>query len=199
MSNILTKLKKGLNKIYEDLFEIKEDIDKFDTGYGILSDHDIKLRLDELFSYPVLEKDIQPASVDLHLNNVLKNLDGKEHHLALEEYELQPGEFILGSTSEYVKIPRDLVAQVDGKSSLGRLGIAIHITAGFIDPSFNGNITLEIKNNTDKPFVLRWGMPIAQIVFFTLTSPCDRGYGDPELGSHYQNSSGTIESKYEYK
>lgn len=191
-------LEKYVKKIYEDLFDIKEDLNKFDTGYGILSDYDIKLRINELFNSPVSLDDIQPASVDLHLNETLLNLDGDEFNLQDESYMLQPNEFILGSTSEYVTIPNDLVAQVDGKSSLGRLGIAIHITAGFIDPCFNGNITLEIKNNTDKPFELRYGMPIAQIVFFTLTSPCDRGYGDDGLNSHYQDSIGTIESKYEY-
>ena len=193
-----SNLKYHFKKIYNDLFEIKEDLDKFNTGYGILSDHDIRLRLDELFNHPIKDKDIQPASIDLHLHYALKNLDGIEHHLTLNDYTLQPGEFILGSTEEYVTIPRDLVAQVDGKSSLGRLGIAIHITAGFIDPCFNGNITLEIKNNSDKPFILKDGMSIAQIVFFTLTSPCDRGYGSVSLNSHYQDSVGTIESKYEY-
>lgn len=187
-----------LNNLYESIFDIKEDLNKFDTGYGILSDYDIKLRINELFNSPVSLDDIQPASVDLHLNETLLNLDGDEFNLQDESYILQPNEFILGSTMEYVTIPNDLVAQVDGKSSLGRLGIAIHITAGFIDPCFNGNITLEIKNNTDKPFELRYGMPIAQIVFFTLSSPCDRGYGDEGLNSHYQDSIGTIESKYEY-
>lgn len=191
-------LKKYVKKIYEDLFDIKEDLNKFNTGYGILSDYDIKLRINELFNSPVSLDDIQPASVDLHLNETLLNLEGDEFNLQDESYILQPNEFILGSTMEYVTMPNDLVAQVDGKSSLGRLGIAIHITAGFIDPCFNGNITLEIKNNTDKPFELRYGMSIAQIVFFTLTSPCDRGYGDEGLNSHYQDSIGTIESKYEY-
>lgn len=187
-----------LNNLYESIFDIKEDLNKFNTGYGILSDYDIKLRVNELFNSPVSLDDIQPASVDLHLNETLLNLEGDEFNLQDESYMLQPNEFILGSTREYVTIPNDLVAQVDGKSSLGRLGIAIHITAGFIDPCFNGNITLEIKNNTDKPFELRYGMPIAQIVFFTLSSPCDRGYGDEGLNSHYQDSIGTIESKYEY-
>lgn len=190
---------KDLNKIYDALFAIKDDIDKLDNkGFGILSDRDIRLRIHELFNTVIEDKDIQPASVDLHLHKNLKTMDGKFKNLALCSYELQPGEFILGSTEEYVTIPKDLVAQVDGKSSLGRLGIAIHITAGFIDSGFNGNVTLEIKNVSDKPFTLRWGMPIAQIVFFTLTHPCERGYGDEGLNSHYQNSEGVISSKYEY-
>ncbi|WP_405287650.1 dCTP deaminase [Methanobrevibacter sp.] len=191
--------KKALKKIYRELFEIKKDLDKLENkGYGILSDRDIRLRIHELFNTIIEDEDIQPASVDLHLDNVLKNLDGEYHNLKVAGYSLRPGEFILGSTSEYVTIPRDLVAQVDGKSSLGRLGIAIHITAGFIDPNFQGNVTLEIKNTSDKPFELKEGMPIAQIVFFTLTSPVERGYGDEGLDSHYQNSDGVISSKYKY-
>lgn len=199
MSTFIDEVKKGLIKIYESLFEIKDDLDKVSNkGFGILSDKDIRLRIHELFNTVIEDEDIQPASVDLHLHKILKTLDGEEWNLAIASYDLQPGEFILGSTEEYVTIPRDLVAQVDGKSSLGRLGIAIHITAGFIDPSFNGNVTLEIKNVSDKPLLLRWNMPIAQIVFFTLTSPVERGYGDEGLNSHYQNSEGVISSKYEY-
>ena len=193
------KLKKDLNKIYDTLFAIKDDIDKLDRkGFGILSDRDIRLRTNELFKGSIKDECIQPASVDLHLDKTLKTMDGELKNLKLGGYELQPGEFILGSTEEYVTMPRDLVAQVDGKSSLGRLGIAIHITAGFMDPCFKGNVTLEIKNVSDKPFTLKYGMPIAQIVFFTLTSPVERGYGDEGLNSHYQNSEGVISSKYEY-
>lgn len=192
-------LRNSLKKIYRELFQIKEDIDKLENkGYGILSDRDIRLRIHELFNTVIEDEAIQPASVDLHLHKYLKNLDGEYHNLGMNDYVLSPGEFILGSTSEYVTIPRDLVAQVDGKSSLGRLGIAIHITAGFIDPDFKGNITLEIKNTSNKPFVLKEDMPIAQIVFFTLTSPVERGYGDDGLNSHYQDSDGVISSKYEY-
>ena len=199
MSTFINEIKKGLIKIYESLFEIKDDLDKVSNkGFGILSDKDIRLRIHELFNTIIEDEDIQPASVDLHLHKILKTLDGEEWNLAIASYDLQPGEFILGSTEEYVTIPRDLVAQVDGKSSLGRLGIAIHITAGFVDPGFNGNVTLEIKNVSDKPLLLRWNMPIAQIVFFTLTSPVERGYGDEGLNSHYQNSEGVISSKYEY-
>ena len=197
--NYFSKIKTFLNNIYEDLFEIKEDLDKVSNkGFGILSDCDIRLRILELFDGYIRDECIQPASVDLHLDKTLKTMDGELKNLKLGGYELQPGEFILGSTEEYVTMPRDLVAQVDGKSSLGRLGIAIHITAGFVDPCFKGNVTLEIKNVSDKPFTLKYGMPIAQIVFFTLTSPVERGYGEDGLNSHYQNSEGVISSKYEY-
>ena len=102
----------------------------------------------------------------------------------------------MGSTFEYVSIPNTISAFVDGKSSLGRLGIAVHITAGFIDSGFNGNITLEIKNNSDKQFKLSKNMLIGQIIFFELKDECMRPYGDTRLNNHYQNSNGTILSKY---
>lgn len=167
-------------------------------NYGVLSDYDIKERADELFKEPINENDIQPASVDLHLAHDLINLDGEEFSLNDNDYLLQPGEFILGSTQEYVTIPDYLVAQVDGKSSIGRLGVDIHKTAGWIDPSFEGRITLEIKNDSDKPFRLVKGMDICQIIFMTLTSPCEKGYGHPDRNNHYQNSEKTVMSKYEY-
>ena len=180
--------------VVEKFWKNKDD----NVSYGVLSDYDIKERADELFKDPISNEDIQPASVDLHLADDLINLDGEEFSLKNEEYILQPGEFILGSTKEYVTIPDNLVAQVDGKSSIGRLGIDIHKTAGWIDPSFEGRITLEIKNDSDKPFLLVEGMDICQIIFMTLTSPCERGYGHPERNNHYQNSDKTIMSRYEY-
>ena len=162
-------IKREIHKIWKYIVNLKKDIDTIDNNsFGVLSDKDIKNRINELFNSPISLNDIQPASVDLHLSDELIDLDGVISVLEYgEEYVLQPGEFILGSTSEIVTIPNDLVAQVDGKSSIGRLGVAIHITAGFIDPCFNGNITLEIKNVSNKPFILRKDMSIAQIVFFT--------------------------------
>lgn len=165
---------------------------------GVLSDYDITEMVDELFKDPVNIDDIQPASVDLHLASDLINLDGLEFNLKDEDYILQPGQFILGSTSEYVTMPDNLVAQVDGKSSIGRLGIDIHKTAGWIDPGFNGRITLEIKNDSDKVFRLVDGMTICQIIFMGLSSPCEKVYGHPERNNHYQNSEKTIMSRYEY-
>jgi dCTP deaminase len=166
------------------------------NGFGVLSDRDINLRLSELFNSPIHLADIQPASVDLHLGDVLLNIDGEEFVLLDKDYILEPGEFILGSTSEYVTVPCDLVAQVDGKSSIGRLGIDVHKTAGWIDPGFEGNITLEIKNNSDRAFILRKGMCFCQIIFFTLSSPCIVPYGDNCRCNHYQGSKGTVLSKY---
>lgn len=165
---------------------------------GVLSDRDINERLisGNLTIRYVQDEQVQPASVDLTLGHSLKKLDGTEFDLRENDYTLEPNEFILGSTSEKVGIPNDLVAQVDGKSSIARLGVEVHRTAGWIDPGFNGNITLEIHNGGDKPFTLSWEMPICQIIFFTLTSPCERPYGHDELNNHYQNSDGTVLSRY---
>lgn len=193
-----TKLKNDLNKIYETLFSIKDDIDKLDNkGFGVLSDRDIKQRLNtSSLIYPVKDEYLQPCSVDVHLSNILINLDKQEFNITDEDYVLQPGEFILGSTFEKVNIPDDLVAQLDGKSSIARLGIDVHKTAGWIDAGFRGNITLEIKNDSDKPFHLQHMMAIGQVIFFTLTSPCERPYGTDGLNSKYQDSTGTIYSRH---
>lgn len=143
-------------------------------------------------------RDVQPCSVDLHLSNDLKKQDGTEYTLDEDSnYTLKPNEFILGSTMEYVEIPEDLSAFVDGKSTMGRLGITAHVTAGFIDAGFKGNITLEIKNLGETDFILEDGMSICQIVFFKLSSPVKRLYGSENVGSHYQNSEGTVLSKHE--
>ena len=105
-------------------------------------------------------------------------------------YVLQPGEFILGSTVEYVTIPHDLVARVEGRSSIGRLGVMVHVTAGYIDPGFKGNITLELFNCSDKPFQLNFGDCLCQIVFETLSCPCLNGYD-----GKYQGDVGTVCSR----
>ena len=156
---------------------------------SILSDLTIRERIkyDEIIINPLTYNDIQPCSVDLHLASDLINLDGVKFDLKQKHYNLQPNEFILGSTN-------DLSAQVDGKSSIGRCGIDIHKTAGWIDAGFKGNITLEIKNNSDKVFQLKNNMAICQIIFFSLTTPVNRPYGSKGLNSHYQNSEGTIMS-----
>lgn len=166
---------------------------------SILSDKTILERLrvkKDLIINPLNTNDIQPCSVDLHLGPELKTIQGKEYTLRPHSYMiLEPSDFILGSTREYVEIPEDLVAIVDGKSSLGRLGITAHVTAGYIDAGFKGNITLEIANLSDEPFILKKDMPIAQIVFNTLTTNVNRPYGSDGLNSHYQSSKGTILSK----
>ena len=119
---------------------------------SVLSDRDILEKWDKLFPYTDknlawLQNRIQPASVDLQLDKTLKNINGETFTLDEKSmYVLQPGEFILGSTIEYVTIPQYIVARVEGRSSVGRLGVMVHVTAGYIDPGFIGNITLELFN-----------------------------------------------------
>lgn len=124
----------------------------------------------------------QPASLELHLGGD-------------EPLFMPPGHFVLAHTLETVSIGAYHVAQVNGKSSWGRLGILVHATAGFVDPGFRGQITLELKNlHHDKAVVLPAGAAICQLVFSTLNSPPSRLYGDPGLRSHYQNQTGTTPS-----
>nr|DAZ36132.1 MAG TPA: dCTP deaminase dUTPase [Caudoviricetes sp.] len=164
---------------------------------SVLSDKDILERWGELFPYTdellaCLQNRVQPASVDLSLNRVVKTIDGETFNLNEKSmYVLQPGEFILGSTVEYVTIPHDLVARVEGRSSVGRLGVMVHVTAGYIDPGFKGNITLELFNCSDKPFQLCFGDYLCQIVFETLSSPCLNGYD-----GKYQGDEGVVCSKW---
>ena len=160
----------------------------------ILSDRDI-LKNNRMIE-PFQLKNLQPASVDLRLSRELKTLNNKIIDLNKENYSLKPNEFILGSTIELVKIPSNIVGIVDGKSSLARLGLSIHQTAGYIDSGFIGNITLELKNESDRNIILEKGMLICQIRFQKLSSPCIRPYGSIDLNSHYQNSKGTVLSKY---
>lgn len=165
---------------------------------SVLSDKDILERWEELFPYTdavlaCLRNRVQPASVDLSLNHVVKTIDGETFNLNKKSmYVLQPGEFILGSTVEYVTIPGDLVARVEGRSSIGRLGVMVHVTAGYIDPGFMGNITLELFNCSDKPFQLNFGDCLCQIVFETLTSHCRYPYS-----GKYQGDVGVAGSKWE--
>lgn len=165
---------------------------------SVLSDRDILERWGELFPYTDknlawLQNRIQPASVDLQLDKALKNIDGEIFTLDEKSmYVLQPGEFILGSTVEYVNIPHDLVARVEGRSSIGRLGVMIHVTAGYIDPGFKGNITLELFNCSDKPFQLNFGDCLCQIVFETLSSPCKQPYD-----GKYYGDNGVVCSRWE--
>lgn len=168
----------------------------------ILSDvtiKDIILNKQVYLVNPFNPDQLQPCSYDLSLNCELKTIHGKSIDLRQSSYKLKPNEFLLGSTEEKVHIPRDLVGHVDGKSSIGRLGVFIHVSSGYIDAGYTGNITLEIFNCSDKEFELYHGMPIAQIVFETLTTPVDRPYGHRELNSHYTKrySNGTVLSRWD--
>lgn len=167
---------------------------------------------------------VQPASYDVTLDSSLmlyraadavwmngSNADAIDVKKSLQEnrietiwrtispdapFCLQPGGFLLASTSEAFRIPSDIVARVEGKSSLGRLGLIVHATAGYIDPGFDGTITLEIVNLSKFPITLYAGMPIAQISFSRMTSPALRPYGSSLLNSKYQNQNGPTESRY---
>src|SRR3954467_4935497 len=163
---------------------------------------------------PFDEAMIQPASVDLKLgpsfrvfhNFRVESIDladppqGLTEHVEIAEddpFVIHPGEFVLGRTAEHVEIPDDVVARIEGKSSLGRLGLIVHATAGFVDPGFRGTLTLEITNFNSVPIVLRPGLPIAQLSFMTLDRAAERPYGHPELGSHYHGQVDATESRYE--
>jgi dCTP deaminase len=157
---------------------------------------------------------VQPASVDLKLgssfrvfhNHKIQTIDlaeppsGLTEHVEVGEDEpfvIHPGEFVLGRTEERVEIPDDVVARIEGKSSLGRLGLIVHATAGFVDPGFTGTLTLEITNFNSVPIVLRPGLPIAQLSFMALDRAAERPYGHPDLGSHYHGQVDATESRYE--
>jgi len=166
--------------------------------------------------YPCEDHQVQPASVDLTLANewlvyppaswipYSGNPIDMDHAKDLEttkiiadEYLLQPHELILCSTVEYVDIPNDIQGSVHGKSSLGRLGLMIHVTAGFIDPGFKGKITLEIYNLNNRPIILRAGKPICQMSMTKLSSPAEKPYGHPDLYSKYQNQQEVVGSRYD--
>ena len=165
----------------------------------ILSDRDISNELEKKFLriIPLDYKDIQPCSIDLHLGRELMKIDGKKIDISQDSYHLKPHEFILGCTDEYVEIPNHLCGQVDGRSSIARLGVSIHQTGGYIDSGFRGNITLDIYNCSDKPFELFWRQGICQIIIHALSSVCVRPYGSSEIGSKYQDSEGVVRSKYD--
>jgi dCTP deaminase len=157
---------------------------------------------------------VQPASVDLRLGDSFRvfhnhlapaiDLDRPPEHLTElividpdKSFVIHPGEFVLGATLERVELPDDVVARIEGKSSLGRLGLIVHATAGFVDPGFAGTLTLEITNLTRIPIILWPGKPIAQLSFMALDRPAERPYGHPELGSHYHGQVAATESRYE--
>lgn len=184
----------------------------------ILSDRDIRRRLEEggLVVEPLgdPELQIQPASIDLRLGNEFLEFERSNipciHPESEEEteeytrrrvvesgdeYVLHPGDFVLGTTYETVEIPDDLVARVEGRSSLGRLAVVVHATAGFVDPGYRGQITLELSNLGTAPVALRpEEMRISQIVLTELSSPAETPYGD-ERGSKYQDQDGPTASR----
>lgn len=187
----------------------------------ILSDRTLREQLEagRIVIDPLDETLIQPSSIDVRISNLFRvfrnhtrgvinvkqdltdlteliemsaSLDGND----TEAFMLHPGEFVLGSTLERVGVPDDLVGRVEGKSSLGRLGLMIHSTAGFIDAGFDGHITLELANVASLPITLYPGMKIGQISFMEMTSPADKPYGQGAIGSKYQGQRGPTPSRY---
>ena len=183
---------------------------------SVLSDGTIRRLVEEgrLRIDPWDPEMVQPASIDLRLggsfrvfhNHRVQTIDLADpprdltEHVVVEDgdsFVMHPGEFVLGTTAERVELPDDIVARIEGKSSLGRLGLICHATAGFVDPGWEGALTLEITNFNNVPIVLRPGLPIAQLSLMTLDTAAERPYGHPELGSHYHGQSEATESRYE--
>ncbi len=171
----------------------------------VLNDGEIRAAIESghIIINPLNAADIQPASVDVHLSDkilVFRNsrrpyIDVRQDVSDLTEmvevlddppFILHPGEFVLGSTVEDIGLPDDLVARLEGKSSLGRIGLLIHSTAGYVDPGWRGRLTLELSNVNNLPITLYSGMPIGQISFTRLSAPAQHPYGSARLGSKYQ-------------
>ncbi len=181
---------------------------------SVLSDRSIReaLKAGHIGIEPLDLDAVQPASVDLRLDSAFRifrvtsrpYVDVQQPvddltelvEIAPEEpFVIQPGSFCLGSTVETITLPEDIVARVDGKSSLGRLGLLVHATAGYVDPGWTGKLTLELSNQSQMPIALYYGMRIAQISFLQMTTTVDRPYGSAELGSKYQGQTGPTASR----
>ena len=180
----------------------------------LLSDRDIRTQIDSgrVVLTPYEPDMIQPSSIDVRLDKFFRVFDNHKYaaidpaieqpdltHLVQVDgdkpFVLHPGEFVLGSTYESVALPDDIAARLEGKSSLGRLGLLTHSTAGFIDPGFEGNVTLELSNTATLPINLWPGMKIGQLCFFQLSSPAEHPYGSSAYGSRYAGQRGPTASK----
>ena len=180
----------------------------------LLSDRDIRLEIDNgrVGLDPWDPAMVQPSSVDVRLDRFFRVFENHRYDAidpAADQSELtrevsprgdapfvlHPGEFVLGATYEHVTMPDDIAARLEGKSSLGRLGLITHSTAGFIDPGFSGHITLELSNMATLPIKLYPGMKIGQLCFFKLSSAAETPYGSSKLGSHYQGQRGPTPSR----
>jgi len=180
----------------------------------LLSDRDIKSEIDKkrVVLEPCDLNMIQPSSVDVRLDRLFRtfenhkyaHIDPAENQPELtrevgvasdEAFILHPGEFVLGSTYEVITLPDDIAGRLEGKSSLGRLGLLTHSTAGFIDPGFSGHVTLELSNVATLPIKLWPGMKIGQLALFRLSSPAEHPYGSAVYGSRYQGQRGPTPSK----
>lgn len=180
----------------------------------LLSDRDIRaeIELGRIKLEPFDPAMIQPSSIDVRLDRFFRTFENHKYPFidprqeqneltrALEvrpdeAFVLHPGEFALGSTYEVVSLPDDVAARVEGKSSLGRLGLLTHATAGFVDPGFSGHVTLELSNVSTLPIMLWPGMKIGQLCFVKLSSPAEHPYGSSIYGSRYQGQRGPTPSK----
>lgn len=180
----------------------------------LLSDRDIRAQIDagRIVLDPLDLDMVQPASIDIHLDRWFRLFDNHRYPVidpAVEQSELthlidvgpddpfilHPGEFVLGATYERVTLPDDIAARLEGKSSLGRLGLLTHSTAGFIDPGFTGHVTLELSNTATMPIRLWPGMKVGQLCFFQLSSPAEAPYGQGAHGSRYQGQRGPTASR----
>lgn len=180
----------------------------------LLSDRDIRAELESgrVQLDPLDLGMIQPSSIDVRLDKFFRLFDNHKYpfidpaeeqpdltravEVASDEpFILHPGEFVLGSTFEAVTLPNDIAARLEGKSSLGRLGLLTHSTAGFVDPGFSGHVTLELSNVATLPIKLWPGMKIGQLCFFRLTSESENPYGSEKYGSRYQGQRGPTASR----
>ena len=180
----------------------------------LLSDRDIRAELDSgrILLEPYEPAMIQPSSIDVRLDRYFRLFDNHKYPVidpaadqpdltrlveveGDEPFVLHPGEFVLGSTFESVTLPDDVAARLEGKSSLGRLGLLTHSTAGFVDPGFTGHVTLELSNVATLPIILWPGMKIGQMCFFRLSSPSEHPYGSGAVGSRYQGQRGPTASR----
>lgn len=180
----------------------------------LLSDRDIRGEIDggRVVLDPWDPEMVQPSSVDVRMDKWFRLFDNHKYPVIdpaadqpdltrlievdpEEGFVLHPGEFVLGSTLETVTLPDDLAARVEGKSSLGRLGLLTHATAGFVDPGFSGHVTLELSNVATLPIRLWPGMKVGQLCFFRLSSPAEHPYGSAAYGSHYQGQRGPTASR----
>jgi dCTP deaminase len=180
----------------------------------VLSDRSIRRLLEEgrIGIDPYDDDLLQPSSVDVRVDRFFRVFHNARYpfidvkqpmddltelvEIDSEPFILHPGEFVLGSTLERIRLPDDLVARLEGKSSLGRLGLLIHSTAGFIDPGWDGHVTLELSNVANLPITIYHAMPIGQLSFVQLSEPADMPYGTAALGSKYQGQAGPTPSRY---
>ncbi|MBL1067859.1 dCTP deaminase [Streptomyces sp. 7-21] len=180
----------------------------------LLSDKDIRAQIDagRVRIEPFDPAMVQPSSIDVRLDRYFRVFENHRYpHIdpSIEQpdltrmiearddepFILHPGEFVLASTYEVITLPDDLASRLEGKSSLGRLGLLTHSTAGFIDPGFSGHVTLELSNVATLPIKLWPGMKIGQLCMFRLSSPAENPYGSARVGSRYQNQRGPTPSR----